>query len=65
MAMTRAVTGRDLVFATKDEARDAFLKLAGVVREWNLTPPGSPEADALAHEFHRVLDAIPSKERAA
>lgn len=54
--MVKRVVDHNFEFTGKDQARDVFLNLTSVVRNWNLSAEGTEEYDRYLKEVDRLLE---------
>lgn len=56
-ALLQDLVRRDYVFETKDQARDVFTRMAGILRNLNYAPWGSQDYERFARSLRELADA--------
>ena len=56
LRLIKSLIDCDYGFKDRDEAREFFTKLIGLYRNWNYSPPGSPEYQKYKHEIEETAE---------
>jgi V/A-type H+-transporting ATPase subunit A len=61
LRLIMSLIDREYPFKDRDEARDFFTKLVGLYKNWNYSPPGSPDYEKYKHEIEEAAQQQASK----
>ena len=56
LRLIKSLIDRDYGFRNRDEARDFFTKVIGLYKNWNYSPPESPEYQKYKHEIEEAAE---------
>ena len=54
LRLIKALVDRDYAFPDRDQAREFFTRVIGLYKNWNYSPPGSPEYQKYKTEIEQA-----------
>jgi len=60
LRLIKRLIDHDYGFKDRDEAREFFTKLIGLYKNWNYSPPGSPDYEKYKQEIEEAAKQQPS-----